>query len=45
MPDTYERGVRMDLAGYVIHVITDNGEPLRELTIDRNRNNQPRQTT
>jgi transposase InsO family protein len=28
-----------------VRVITDNGEPLRELTIDPNRNNQPRQTT
>jgi transposase InsO family protein len=28
-----------------VRVITDNGEPLRELTIDPNRNNQPQQTT
>jgi transposase InsO family protein len=28
-----------------VRVITDNGQPLRELTIDPNRNNQPRQTT
>ena len=27
-----------------IRVITDNGELLRELTIDPNRNNQPRRT-
>jgi transposase InsO family protein len=27
-----------------VRVITDNGEPLRELTIDPNRNNQPRRT-
>jgi hypothetical protein len=28
-----------------VRIITDNGEPLHELTIDPNRNNQPQQTT